>query len=82
VPAKVAGTWKSADGDLTLKQDFQMLTGTLVRPDGQQIAVSGRLRGAEITLEAQQQEMKGRVNGNRIEGTRSSGSSWQATRVD
>jgi precorrin-6B methylase 2 len=82
VPAKVAGTWKSAEGELTLKQDFQVLTGTLARPDGQQIPVSGRLRGAEIVLQAQQQEMKGRVNGNRIEGTRSNGSNWQATKVN
>ncbi len=29
VPAKVAGTWHSAQGDLTLKQEFQMVQGTL-----------------------------------------------------
>src|SRR6186713_3678986 len=29
VPAKVEGTWQSAQGELTLKQNFQMLSGTL-----------------------------------------------------
>ena len=82
VPAKVAGTWKTAEGELTLKQDFQMLSGTLTRAGGQQIPVTGRLRGTEITLQAQQQEMKGRVNGNAIEGTRSNGAAWQASRVN
>lgn len=82
VPAKVAGTWRTQDGELTLKQDFQMLTGTLARPDGQQIAVTGRLRGTDIALQAQQQEMNGRVNGNTIEGTRSNGAAWQASRVN
>lgn len=68
VPAKVAGTWKTPDGTLTLKQDVQMLTGTLVRANnGQQ--VSGRLRGTEITLQSPLGEFRGRVNGNTMEGT-------------
>src|SRR5262249_2066202 len=29
VPAKVEGTWQMSQGDLTLSQQFQMLTGTL-----------------------------------------------------
>src|SRR5262249_47971981 len=29
VPAKVAGTWRLPEGELTLDQEFQMLTGTL-----------------------------------------------------
>lgn len=82
VPAKVAGRWKTPDGELTLTQDIQMLTGTLARPGGQQVAVTGRLLGAEITLQAPQQELKGRVNGSTIDGTRPDGSAWQATRVD
>jgi hypothetical protein len=82
VPAKVAGTWKAPEGMLTLKQDVQMLTGTLTTADGQQVPVTGRLLGAEITLQAQQQEMKGRVNGTVIEGTRSNGGAWQAARVN
>lgn len=70
VPAKVAGSWKTPEGDLTLAQEYQMVTGTFVRPNGQKIDVKGRLRGEEITLAGSngQQEFVGRVNGNRIEG--------------
>jgi SAM-dependent methyltransferase len=81
VPARVAGTWKTAEGELTLKQDVQMLTGTLARPGGQPIPVTGRLLGTEITLQAQGQEMKGRVTGGVIDGTRSNGTAFQATRI-
>ena len=65
VPAKVAGTWKLADGDLTLAQDFQMLTGTL----GTSSIEGGRLRGDEISFTAGGAQYSGRVNGTRIEGT-------------
>ena len=69
VPAKVAGSWKTPEGELTLAQEFQMVTGTLVRPNGQKVDVKGRLRGEEITLTGSQQDFVGRVNGNTIEGT-------------
>ena len=82
VPAKVGGTWKTPDGDLKLVQDFQMLTGTLVRPGGAEIAVTGRLRGSEITLQAQGQELKGTVRGGTISGTRSTGGAFQATKIN
>ncbi len=70
VPAKVAGTWKTAQGELSLTQEFQMLTGTYKMSNGQTHNVTGRLRGAEITLSADKQgEFTGRVNGSMIEGT-------------
>ena len=47
VPAKVAGTWSTPNGALTLTQKFQMISGTL----GSQ-AIQGRLRGNEITFTA------------------------------
>jgi SAM-dependent methyltransferase len=68
VPAKVAGTWTTPEGELTLQQEYQMLTGTLVRPNGQKVDVKGRLRGTDISLTGSQQEFVGRVDGNRIEG--------------
>jgi SAM-dependent methyltransferase len=68
VPAKVGGTWKTAQGELTLNQDFQNVSGTLVR-NGQTVTVSGKLRGDQITLTAGNTTMAGRVNGDRIEGT-------------
>jgi precorrin-6B methylase 2 len=61
VPAKVAGTWNTPNGALTLTQNFQMLTGTL----GNQ-AIQGRLRGNEITLTAGTQKWAGMVDGNTI----------------
>ena len=61
VPAKVAGTWNTPNGALTLTQNFQMLSGTL----GNQ-AVQGRLRGNEITLTAGNQKWSGVVDGSTI----------------
>jgi precorrin-6B methylase 2 len=68
VPAKVAGTWKTPQGELTLTQAFQVVTGTLTT-DGKPVAVTGKLRGEQITLHAGGTELTGRVTGNRIEGT-------------
>jgi precorrin-6B methylase 2 len=61
VPAKVAGTWNTPNGALTLTQNFQMLSGTL----GNQ-AITGRLKGAEITITAGTQKWAGIVDGNTI----------------
>ena len=68
LPAKVAGTWRTAQGDLTLNQSFQNVTGTLVT-NGQTVNVTGKLRGDQITITAGNTTMAGRVNGDRIEGT-------------
>ncbi len=68
VPAKVAGTWRVPQGELTLQQTYQMLTGTLTA-NGTTTPVNGRLRGEQITLTAGNQELTGRVSGNVIEGT-------------
>jgi precorrin-6B methylase 2 len=64
VPAKVAGTWNTPSGALTLTQNFQMLSGTL----GTQ-AVQGRLRGNEIELTAGTAKWTGMVDGNTIKFT-------------
>lgn len=70
VPARVAGTWRLPQGgELTLTQQYQMVTGTGKTTDGQALQFTGRLRGADITLTAEGRELKGRVNGNTIEGT-------------
>jgi len=64
VPAKVAGTWNTPSGALTLTQNFQMLSGTL----GSQ-AIQGRLHGNEITMTAGTQKWTGTVDGNTIKFT-------------
>ena len=66
VPAKVQGTHKVAQGELTLKQEFQKLTGTL-KSGGKAIPVEGKVVGEQVLLKAAGREMRGRVNGKGIE---------------
>lgn len=67
VPAKVGGTWKTAQGELTLNQSFQNVTGTLTN-NGKTVNVTGKLRGDQITLTAGGTQLAGKVAGDRIEG--------------
>jgi precorrin-6B methylase 2 len=78
VPAKVTGTWKSPQGELTLQQEFQKLSGTL----GSAPITDGRMRGEEITFRVNGATYTGRVNGNSIQGkvVGGSGGSWTATK--
>jgi precorrin-6B methylase 2 len=79
VPAKVQGTWRLSQGGLTLKQDYQMVSGSL----GAAPIANGRLRGDRITFSVGAAEYTGRVNGDTIEGTVSTGgnvSRWKASR--
>ncbi len=64
VPAKVAGTWNTPSGALTLTQNFQTVSGTL----GSQ-AIQGRLNGNEITFTAGSTKYAGTVDGNTIKIT-------------
>ena len=69
VPAKAQGTWMLPQGVLTLKQDFQMLSGTLVS-GARNIAIAyGRLHGDQISFVAGGAEYSARVNGDSMEGT-------------
>ncbi len=82
VPAKVEGSWQLAQGELVLKQNFQMLAGTL-KSGGQTMTIAnGKLRGDQISFSAGGAEYTGRVSGNAIAGTvKGSGSGkWSATR--
>ncbi len=78
VPAKVEGTWQTAQGDLTLSQQFQVITGTL---GGKPIS-SGRLRGSEITFTMGGAQYTGQVKGSSMQGTIKGGisPSWSATK--
>ena len=80
VPAKVGGTWKLAQGELTLKQTFQIISGTI--KSGNVITpVNGKLNGDQIMFTAGEAQYSGRVTGNSMEGTLNGGSKWSATRV-
>jgi SAM-dependent methyltransferase len=73
VPAKVEGSWKLPEGELTLKQSFQMITGTL-RAGGKETAIKGRLSGDQISFKAGDAQYSGRINANGIKGTVKAGS--------
>jgi precorrin-6B methylase 2 len=82
VPAKVAGSWKLGDGELTLKQEFQFVSGTLVT-GGSSTPVKGKLNGEQITFTAGKNEYSGRVSGSSMDGavkTGSNSSPWSATK--
>jgi len=67
VPARVAGTHKVAQGELALKQTFQMLTGTLTA-GGKTFAIEGgKVRGEEISFKAGGRAYRGRMNGKSLE---------------
>jgi SAM-dependent methyltransferase len=66
VPARVAGTHKLAQGELTLKQEFQKLSGSL-RTGGKTFALEGKVHGAEVVFKAGGREYRGKLNGRRLE---------------
>ncbi len=75
VPAKVEGSWKLPQGTLALKQEFQMLSGTL----GSTPITGGRLRGTEITFKVGTTTYTGVVEGKMMHGT-AGGAAWMAAR--
>jgi SAM-dependent methyltransferase len=83
VPARVAGTWQLAGGELTLEQNAQTVTGML-RRDGRQWAVEeGRVRGELVTFSVNGARYSGRVAGDSMAGTvqGTQHGSWKATRA-
>ncbi len=66
VPAKVAGTHKLPEGELTLKQSFQKLSGTLTA-NGKTVPVEGKVRGEEVVFTAGGREYRAKANGKRLE---------------
>jgi hypothetical protein len=80
VPAKVEGTWQLPQGELTLKQTFQMLSGTLKTATSASEITNAKMIGDQIVFTAAGQRYTGRVNGNVMEGKSGSGN-WKATRA-
>jgi hypothetical protein len=79
VPAKVDGTWKIRDGELTIKQRYQTFSGS-VRSAGATVPLTDtRLSGDRISFTARGVKYSGQVRGNSIEGVSGSGK-WTATR--
>jgi SAM-dependent methyltransferase len=66
VPARVAGTHTLPQGELVLKQAFQMLDGTF-SAGGKTVPVEGRVRGTEIVFTADGKEYHGSAKGGHVE---------------
>jgi hypothetical protein len=78
VPAKVNGTWKLPQGELAIKQTFQMISGTL-NNGVTKTPIDGKLNGDQISFTAGRTKYAGRVNGNTME-INAGGKSATATR--
>lgn len=66
VPARVGGAWRTRGGELTLKQEYQHVTGTLTRDGVSAPIVNGRLRGEDISFAIDGVAYTGRVEGDRL----------------
>jgi hypothetical protein len=66
IPARVAGTWKVPQGEVTLKQYYQMLSGTL-RTEDRTVPLKGKVSGDEIAFTAGGREYHAKVNGKQLE---------------
>jgi len=80
VPANVAGTWKMPQGELTLHQEFQMLSGELVAGAKGTPVENAKMRGDQITMTIGGTTYTGRVTGDRLEGT-AGNQKWTAAKV-
>ena len=66
VPAQVGGTYTVAEGEVTLKQTYQMLSGTM-RVGAKTFALKGKVKGEEISFSAGGKQYKGRLNGSQLQ---------------
>ena len=84
VPAKVDGVWKSAQGDITFKQEFQKISGSINGGGVSALLTGGKLRGDQISFSAGGAQYAGKIAGDTISGTATSGGAsrdWSATRM-
>jgi hypothetical protein len=83
VPAKVQGTWKTPQGDLTLEQEFQVVKGTLKNGNVITPVTEGKLTGDRIAFTAGGTRYTGLVTDKTITGKANTGgkeADWSATR--
>ena len=87
VPAKVEGAWKwvngAAQGDITLKQEFQKVSGSINVGGVSTLVTGGKLRGDQISFSAGGAQYTGTVRGNTMAGNVVSGGAsreWRAAR--
>ena len=83
VPAKVEGTWKLPQGELTVTQTFQTFSGTLKSGSRSIAVLDGKLSGDLIRFSVDDASYSGRVSGDTMQGNITSGGSttpWNAAR--
>jgi hypothetical protein len=83
VPARVAGTWRLARGELTVNQEFQLITGSFKSDGSSSPITTGVLRGDQIRFQIGDLQYVGRATANDMKGTVRSGAGeqpWTATR--
>lgn len=69
VPAKVGGTWKFTGGELKLTQEFQIVSGELIK-DNKPVKISGgRLHGNDLTFNAEGTVYTCKIDKNVMKGT-------------
>ena len=84
VPAKVEGTWKLPQGELTVTQTFQTFSGTLKTGSRNIAVLDGKLTGDQIRFSVGDAVYIGRVSGSTMQGNLTSGGSttpWSAARA-
>ena len=69
VPAKVEGTWRLPQGELTLRQAFQKVSGELSTGASPTTIANGRLRSDQLTFTSGGTEYAAKVSGDTMEGT-------------
>jgi hypothetical protein len=69
VPAKIEGSWRLPQGELTLEQQYQMVSGTLGSGGTAVPITHGRVRGDRFSFTAADVEYDGRVSGDTLKGT-------------
>jgi Methyltransferase domain len=83
VPGRVEGTWRTQEGELVLRQQYQKVGGTLGAGALASRIVDGRLNGDQLRFTVGGAEYRGRVTGDAIEGTITTGGGirlWKAVR--
>ena len=86
IPAKIGGTWKLGNSDLSLTQEYQMVRGTLNSGGKSALVNDGRLRGDQITFTINGDNYTGTVSNGTMKGTcansvKGSTSDWFARRT-
>jgi hypothetical protein len=82
VPAKVEGSWRFAQGELDLKQKYQMVSGTMTLDGNKQPITDGRIAGNILAFRAGDRSYSAQIDGESMQIERAMGgkSTWTATR--